>query len=251
MNRLTAVYFSPTGGTKKAVLNFAENFQDYQTECLDLTPPGRRAKEYRFGENEFVIAGCPVYAGQIPQVQGLLRNIYGSNTPCVIMACYGNRHYDDALAQMQQILTEQGFIVIGGMAVIISHIFSKILGAGRPDDKDRLILQDFASQMADKIAQHNFAPITVPGNGKPELKQPVAVDKIFHEERCNMCGACLDLCPVNALSADNMEQAGSECISCMRCAKYCPTNAREVPYGRVTEWLESNFTAPREIEVFK
>lgn len=251
MNKLTAIYFSPTGGTKRVVVSLADNFKDYQPEYLDLTHPRQRAKEYSFSKDDFVIVGCPVYAGQLPQVQGLLHNLSGNNTPCVIVACYGNRHYENTLAQMQLLLANQGFCVIGGAAVVIPHIFSKILGANRPDAEDMAVLKDFSANISLKLAQKNFAPITVPGDAVPEIKKPIPVAKIFHEDNCTMCGTCIELCPVEAISADSMEQVDAECINCMRCAKYCPTNAREVPYGRITEWLESNFTAPRSIEVFK
>lgn len=42
----------------------------------------------------------------------------GNNTPAIIAAVYGNRHYDDALLQMKDILTEQGFYVIAAGAFI-------------------------------------------------------------------------------------------------------------------------------------
>ena len=59
----------------------------------------------------------PVYGGFIPQVCAHMeKNLKGDYTPAVIAAVYGNRHYDDALLQMKDILTEQGFVVKIGRA---------------------------------------------------------------------------------------------------------------------------------------
>lgn len=250
INKLTAVYFSPTGGTKMAVQAFAKGFPGYELTLIENTLASQRAKQYAFTENELAVVACPVYAGQLPQVQGILQNLKGSGTPCVLLACYGNRHYDDTLAQMQNILEQQGFRVIGGAAVIIPHIFAAI-GQGRPDAHDQEVLADFAAAIEQKLQSGNLVSATFPGNPAPEIKAPIPVAKTFAEERCTMCGACINLCPVEALSVDDMEGDSSICISCMRCVKVCRPGARSFANEQIAAWLTSNFSAPREIEVFK
>ena len=63
--KVTAVYFSPTGNTKKSVEAMAAALSD-KYEVLDLTAYENRAVEREFGADEFVIFGMPVYAGRIP-----------------------------------------------------------------------------------------------------------------------------------------------------------------------------------------
>lgn len=250
INKLTAVYFSPTGGTKMAVQAFTKAFPGYELTLIDNTLATQRAKQYVFTENELAVVACPVHAGQLPQVQGILQNLKGSDTPCVILACYGNRHYDDTLAQMQNILEQQGFKVIGGAAVVIPHIFAGI-GQGRPDVHDQEILAEFAAVIEQKLQSGDLTRAEFPGNPAPEIKAPIPVAKTFAEERCTMCGACINLCPVEALSVDDMEGDSSICISCMRCVKVCRPGARSFANEQIAAWLTSNFSAPREIEVFK
>ena len=71
-------------------------------------------------------------AGQMPAVPGLLDGLKGENTPCVILATYGNRHYDETLAQVKRILGEQGFRCAGAAAVITPRHFCPYLGGGSP-----------------------------------------------------------------------------------------------------------------------
>ena len=96
--RVTGAYFSPTGGTKRA-LEALCGLLGEETDFVELTGPQRRSR--RLGREDLLVLALPVYAGQIPAVPGLLDGLRGEDTPCVLMAAYGNRHYDDALAQMK------------------------------------------------------------------------------------------------------------------------------------------------------
>ncbi len=64
--------------------------------------------------------------------------------------------------------------------------------------------------------------------------QPLSQDIRRNEERCTHCGACLAVCPTDALRLDRdtmqvaFEQA--ECIACELCVKACPPRAMEIHY---------------------
>ncbi len=60
----------------------------------------------------------------------MAKNLKGDYTPAVIAAVYGNRHYDDALLQMKDILTEQGYVVIAGGHFWRSILFFRLLRQG-------------------------------------------------------------------------------------------------------------------------
>lgn len=250
IKKATALYFSPTYGTKKVVETFAKYLVGIETTLADNTLPEQRDKLYEFGADELVVVANPVYAGQMPQVQGLWRNLRGNDTPCIILACYGNRHYDDTLAQMQQILETRGFIVIGAAAPVIPHIFSPVLGAGRPDEKDEAELHIFAAEVLRKLAWNELESVELPGDAEPELKQPIAVPKNFNEAQCVQCGRCADLCPVGAIDGLSMAVDQKICISCMRCVKLCPTGARSFSAEPLRKRLEENFREPRDLDWF-
>lgn len=50
----------------------------------------------------------PVYAGRVPALAvERLKDIKTSGVKCVIVAVYGNRAYEDALVEMQDVATER------------------------------------------------------------------------------------------------------------------------------------------------
>ena len=247
---VTAAIFSPTGGTRKA----AEVFTEYLTQnprYLDLTRRKLRKEKIRFSSRELLIAAAPVYGGQLPVTEEpLFSNLQGEGTPCVIMAAYGNRHYDDALAQMKERLESQGFICIGAAAPVIPHIYSPVLGKDRPDEKDRQILRRFAVEIKKRLERDSFSSVEVPGNARPAPKQMKPVEKYFEKNLCTNCQACVQKCPVNAISQKTLEIREDRCLNCMRCTKVCGAGARGFDCSQVRQYLEANYSNPRKIEVF-
>lgn len=49
---------------------------------------------------------------------------------------FGNRNFDDALAELRDILAGDGFYPLAAGAFVGEHSFSRVLGAGRPDAAD-------------------------------------------------------------------------------------------------------------------
>ena len=62
MEHITVVYFSPTGGTRKACLNLAMEMGK-KVKDVDLCS---LEGEYSFGPEDTVIVGVPVFGGRIP-----------------------------------------------------------------------------------------------------------------------------------------------------------------------------------------
>lgn len=251
--KVTAAYFSPTGGTEKAVKIFTELLTQ-NPHYLDLTRRKNRRQEYSFSKQELLVAAAPVYGGQLPRMEDtLFTNLKGDNTPCVILAAYGNRHYDNTLAQMKKLLTDRGFVCIGGAALVISHIYSPKLGAGRPHQKDKKVLEAFGVEIKKRLfrgEEKGFEEVRFPGEAEPQPRPMRPVSKGFEREKCNGCQSCVQKCPVNAISPETLEINLQACLSCMRCVKVCPRQARSFDAEGVREYLETNFSKPREIEIF-
>lgn len=54
---------------------------------------------------------------------------------------------------------------------------------------------------------------------------PARVDK----EKCTGCGACIESCPVNAITIkDNKAEISDSCLECGVCVNQCPTGALSV-----------------------
>lgn len=250
---VTTALFSPTGGTRKA----AEIFTGYLTQnprYVDLTRRKLRKEKLRFSSRELLIAAAPVYGGQLPVTEDpLFSNLQGEGTPCVILAAYGNRHYDDTLAQMKERLESRGFVCIGAAAPVIPHIYSPVLGKDRPDEEDRQVLRRFAVEIKKRLEKgesRGFSSAWVPGNPFPDPKQMKPVGKTFDKDRCTNCQACVQKCPVNAISQETLEIREDKCLNCMSCAKICKAEARGYDCAQVRQYLEANYSNPRKIEVF-
>ena len=92
------LFFSPTGGTARAT-ELVCGAMKTPFAAVDLTLPAARGQQHWFAADDLVVFGLPVYGGRLPQVPGLFDGLRGENTPAVLCACYGNRHYDDMLLE--------------------------------------------------------------------------------------------------------------------------------------------------------
>ena len=101
-----------------------------------------------------------------------------------------------------------------------------------------------------RLEEKFHGPIELPGVAEPEPKQMKPVAKFWDSEKCNGCQACVQKCPAAAIDKETYTVDESLCINCMRCAKICPSKARSYDCGDVQKYLESNFTARREVEWF-
>lgn len=250
--KVSVAYFSPTNGTKKVATLLADSINT-EYKLINLTNAKERLNKIDFSKEELLIAAAPVYASKIPQVNGLYENLNGNNTPCVIMAAYGNRHYDDTLAQMKSILEKRGFICIAAISPIIPHIYSEKLGANRPDENDIVIINDFADKVLEKLNKNKIESVNVPGEENPK-EYPVNPGgkntKILDRKVCNNCKVCVTECPMECINEETLEIDNKLCINCMKCSKICPTSARKFDSTEIGKYLEGNYLRRREIEVF-
>jgi len=212
------VFFSPTGNTKKSVNAMAEALGDYvQYDCTVTAQP------VCFKESDFVIIGAPVYAGRIPMAaKERLQQFCGQNTPCILVASYGNRHYDDALLEMKHMAEENGFVPKGAAAVIGRHTYGEIQ-VDRPNKNDLNEMAEFAV----KAYANDQHLENVPGN--PIYREGVKGGKFKPStlDTCVKCGLCKRNCPVGAIRED-FTVIEDKCISCFRCIRNCPVKAKQM-----------------------
>lgn len=223
MKQVTLVYFSPTGNTKKSLEAMAASLGG-ACETVDVTAV-EEPQVRRFGSDEKVIFGAPVYAGRIPSVaRGRLSRFRGEGTKCIVVVTYGNRHYDDALLELADMAREQGFTVVGAAALVGRHTYGAIQ-VDRPDEKDLAADGEFAVRA---FSRRDDAPeVSVPGSSP--YREGGSGGK-FHpltSEACVRCGLCVKSCPVHAI-ADDCVTIGEGCLACFRCIRICPHGAKNM-----------------------
>ena len=268
MIKLNIMYFSPTSTTKKVLEETGKQLFEKSEieigEVIDFTLPKQRLNGQSFNSNDILLIGIPVYAGRVPNILlSYLNTIKGDKTLVIPVVVYGNRHYDDALIEFNDILTLNGFKVIAGGAFIGEHSFSKILAKDRPDGKDLSIGRDFADMISKKISEEDFAKIEVKGNRpyrpyympKNKDDKPVDIRKVKPKtnDNCIDCKLCAEVCPMGSISYDDVSKMIGICIKCCACVKFCPTEAKffdDSDYIRHKRELEEQCGVRREPEVF-
>lgn len=221
------MYFSPTGGTKKAALYLAEGLGKEIKE-VDLSDPDFKGAE--FEKDDLVIVAAPAFGGRIPALMAeRLKRTAGKGAAAVTAAVYGNRAYEDVLVELNDALEEQGFEPFASAVVLAEHSMVREVAAGRPDEKDHEELSGFGAQILKKLEAEEITRPQVPGN-RPykEWKKMPAVP--VNGSGCTGCGLCAGLCPSGAISKENPSVTDPErCILCLRCIAVCPSGAKKLP----------------------
>ena len=244
--KVWAAYFSGTGTTEKIVKIIAERLSSQleastgnQPTVFDFTLPGVRQAETAFQERDIVVFGVPVYAGRVPNVLlKYLNGINGGGAAAIPVVLYGNRNFDDALIELRNILETDGFHTVAAGAFIGEHSFSRILGKGRPDEKDLEIALDFAERIAEKLKKGALSAEPVYVKGEDPIRNyyqprdrkgnPIDIRKVKPKtsDACIDCKLCARVCPMGSIDMENVREFNGICIKCCACVKKCPVGAK-------------------------
>lgn len=223
------IVFSPTGGTQKVTDMFTKLFCPENTR-VDLADRSRDFSSLSFSSEDVCVVSVPSYGGRVPAVVGSrLRQMKGNGAKVVFFVAYGNRAYDDTLAELQDILTDSGFSCVAAAAVVAEHSIMRQFAAGRPDEQDQRELAAFAGQVRMKMESGaDTGSLSLPGS-RPYREYHGVPMKPQAGKLCTQCGLCAEKCPVGAIPVADPSKTDSKCcISCMSCVAVCPQDARRV-----------------------
>ena len=234
----TLVTFSPTGGAEHIGECIARGISEAGFDHIDLTPVAAADSTPRIVSGDVAVIAVPVYYGRVPDTAARrLRRLRGCSTPAVLVVVYGNRAYEDALAELRDIAVEIGFEPVAAAAFVAEHSFSTAaapLASGRPDVIDLERAVNFGKMVREKLdrVEESETPITleIPGN-RPYRDKPdrAPATPRTDPEVCDLCGQCADSCPTAAISvADEVMTDPEACILCCACAKVCPVDAKVI-----------------------
>ena len=219
-------YFSPTGGTKKVADILTDNLKGEYIGidlCRDIEP-------MVLNPDDICLISVPSYGGRVPGVNlERLKKISANGAKAILNCVYGNRHWDDTLTELQDVLEELGFVCVAGIAAVAEHSIFRQFGTGRPDAEDSAQLIDFAKNIDEKLASPAADKLELPGNHDIYKVYNGVPFKPEGNDNCISCGRCAQECPVGAIDISNPKNTDKEkCISCMRCISLCPVQGRDL-----------------------
>lgn len=268
--KVCAVYWSATGNTDKTVNTVAEALArklELPLERRSFTRPAERRETISLEASDLVVLGMPTYAGKLPNkmLPFVQEQIRGNGALAVGIVTFGNRSYDNSLAELCACLEADGFHTVAAGAFACRHAFTDALADGRPDWDDKRMMERFAEQIADKVKRLTDipAPVAVPGDAGAPYYVPKGTDgqpaKFLKAKpqtdlgKCTNCGACARLCPMGAIDPENVALVPGTCIKCQCCVRKCTRHAKyfdDPAFLSHVAMLEANFTEPKENEMF-
>ncbi|MFC1821337.1 4Fe-4S binding protein [Thermodesulfobacteriota bacterium] len=257
------IYFSPTKTTKKIVESIAQGMRVETLETMDLTIPDAGKSESEEIHDQVAIIGVPVYAGRVPlEAVQRLKPVRGNDTPAVVVVVYGNREYEDALLELNDLAIEIGFKPVAGGAFIGEHSFNQVgapIADGRPDSADLEKAAEFGEMVRKKIEDmptiDGMQPLQLPGNVPYKERRSLPnISPDTQEDICTKCEECVTACPTAAISAEDTIMTDQDiCITCCACVKICPSGARiaDNPHmKKMALWLSENCSERKEPEMY-
>ena len=110
------IIFSPTGGTEK-VVHILGGHGNENTVKIDLSDAKTDFTKCVVEKEDQVLIAMPSFGGRAPAVAiERLKKIAGNGAKCTLVCVYGNRAYEDTLAEMEDAAKESGFQVVAAIA---------------------------------------------------------------------------------------------------------------------------------------
>lgn len=261
---IIGIYFSPTGGTRAIADHACHTLSQHLGTPYRLqsyTLPAERENRQPIATNDIVVWASPVYAGRVPNktldfIGQLMR---GSGNKGIAIAVFGNRNYDNALAEMCQLMAEAYITPVAAAAMVSRHAFAPTeIATGRPNEHDYAEMDAWLTHIDwEKTAQ-------VPGSTANGYYQPLKADgtpanflkakPVLNESRCMLCAKCKRACPMGSIE---ITYKGPEfhglCIKCQACIVRCPEQAlsfADEDLASHVEMLRKNYATPSKENKF-
>ena len=240
--RIFYLAFSPCGSTEDIAKTIAETLAkrlDIKAEKKAFTLSEDRASKIEFTEKDLVVIGAPTYAGKLPNkiLPDFKEKLAGGGATAVAFTSFGNRAFDNSLAELCAVLAENGFNICGAAAVCDEHAFAhigKLDLAEVTDYAEKIYLEKHSVIVPGDAAAPYYVPKQL--NGEPAKFLPAKPKT--DETKCTNCGLCAASCPMGSISKENVSEVSGICIKCHACVNKCPNQAKYFDDAQLASHIE-------------
>lgn len=275
IQKIREICFSPTGGTAKYARAMAEGAAEAlacPAEISSFTLPREREEVRHFSSEELLIIGSPTYAGKLPNkiLPDFQEKLRGEHTPVLLFVTYGNRNFDNSLAELLSVLRANGFLPLAAAAFACRHAFSDRICPERPRNEELTAARGFAARAAEALKTAAYADaeaaslaFTVPGDAEAPYYVPKGEDgspakflkakPLTDLSKCLHCGACAAHCPMGSIDSSDTSNVPGICIKCQACVRGCKQGAKyfeDAAFLSHVRMLEQNFATPEKENLY-
>lgn len=247
------IVFSCAGTTREIAEKIAQGLGNAIT-VHDLTD--KKFNDVKVVESEDVaVFAVPVWGGRVPALAAEhMKQINGTGQKAVAVVVYGNRDYDDALLELCDIISEQGFTVVSAAAFVAEHCIFPTVATDRPDVSDQVAISRFINDTKSLLSSDKRLDLTLIKGNRPYKKAAgVPLHPITDEMKCVKCHACVEACPYEAIDMESVKTIADKCTSCTHCISICKQGARGfsgIMYKTIRFGFEKMCGKRREPELF-
>ncbi|MBD3345684.1 MAG: hypothetical protein GF401_11540 [Chitinivibrionales bacterium] len=242
--KISIIYFSQTGNTKKVAATIADAFsnQKHNVKLIAL----KSASHEDIVSSDLFGIGCPCFSSQAPTPSKKFINglPFLSQKKAFVFATSGAAP-GRVLYDLSYLIRKRGAIIIGGFLSrgTLYHPAPCLLGRipNRPNDEDLSRAKRFANAINRHILNNKSGLISESHhttlkrkNGFYDLVALICRDSFLrfalpkpkhNIQKCNKCGLCAKECPMDNITLNPFPVVSTECIRCYRCLAVCPQKA--------------------------
>lgn len=234
------LYFTGTGNSRHVANVIAETTGD------EIVSIGTRMKANDYSsitsQDPLVFVG-PVYAGRFPRVmeEYIQKTTFKGTKKAYFIATCAQTPWV-TIEYVEKLCKKKGFSLLGFNSVVMPQGW--VAGGGtQPKEMNEKVLSEAEPKIqtiAETIRNGEKLPDEQPGKAiMSKLLNPIMYATMVNAkgfavtDKCNGCGKCAELCPLNNVSIKNgIPTWGKNCTQCSACIAGCPCEAIE--YGKKT-----------------